>query len=82
MVQFGSEGRWKNNFVRKNPHRAPQMINGRPLTNLSTQACDHMNVKKGIQLLLLLAIRRHTTESVLLFSHKFHLCDFGLVPVE
>ena len=30
---------------------------------LSNQACNHMNVKKGIQLLLLLAIHRHTTES-------------------
>ena len=31
---------------------------------LSTQACNHMNIKKGIQLLLLLAIHRHTIESV------------------
>ncbi len=31
---------------------------------LSKRACNHMNVKKGIQLLLLLAIHHHTTESV------------------
>ncbi len=30
----------------------------------STHACNHMNAKKGIQLLLILAIHCHTTESV------------------
>ncbi len=30
---------------------------------LSTHACNHMNAKKGIQLLLILAIHCHTTES-------------------
>ncbi len=33
-------------------------------STLSTQACNHMNAKKGIQLVLILAIHRHTNESV------------------
>ncbi len=37
---------------------------------LSTQACNHMNAKKGIQLLLLMAIQCHTTESVCFLSHS------------
>ncbi len=35
---------------------------------LSTQACNHMNTKKGIRLLLLLTIHCHTTESAVFLN--------------
>ncbi len=37
---------------------------------LSNQECNHMNVRNGIQLLLLLAIHRHTTESVVYYMRR------------